>query len=85
MIPERVLDLLEDLADKLGIELRYSILDSDGGLCKVKGRMVLMVDLNLPISEKIRVIARCLPRDGLENMYIPPAIRATIERENEDS
>lgn len=42
------------LAKKLGVEVRYAYLDgAGGGLCKVKDKHCLFVDLALDINEQV--------------------------------
>jgi len=79
MSPEHVLDQLEALASALDIEVRYTTLQSDGGLCRVGRRRVLMVNRRLPVLERIDLLARTLPLDELDNVFIPPAVRRVIE------
>jgi len=79
MSPEHVLDQLEALASALDIEVRYTALQSDGGLCRVGRRRVLMVNRRLPVLERIDLLARTLPLDELDNVFIPPAVRRVIE------
>ena len=79
MDPERLLEQLESVAENLGIDVRYSALDTDGGPCRIKNRRVIMINLHLPITDKADVLARSLPAAELENVHLAPAVRDAID------
>jgi hypothetical protein len=78
---------LEELADKLGIQVRYEkIVDEltgTGGLCRIEGKYVLMIRSNTSVKEKIRVMTQALRRFDLADIYVRPAIRELLERVEE--
>ena len=78
---------LEELAIRLGIELRYENLGqtgfrSMGGLCKVAGKPLILLNSRDPRRQKIRVLAESLKKLDMEGIFIPPAVRRVLEREN---
>jgi ribosomal protein L20A (L18A) len=80
----KALTELEQLAEKLAIEVVYDTFTGDGmssgGLCKVKGSWRVIIERRSPTSEKISVLARALSRFDLEELYVSPAVRELIER-----
>ncbi len=85
MPPERILTELIDLAHRLGVEVRSEpfdvrVLESKGGLCWVHGRPAVYMDSGMALLDKIGVLAEALSTFDIEAMYVPPAIRARIER-----
>lgn len=76
--------LLEDLARRLGIAVRYEALGSRGssvgGLCRLQARQVIIVDARAPIAEQVGVLLDVLAGQDLEAIFVPPAIRADLER-----
>jgi hypothetical protein len=71
---------LGKLAEKLEIELRFEALDTPGGLCRVKGKKILLVNENLEPSEQVEVIASELARqEDIDNVYVLPSIRKLID------
>ena len=80
MSPEELLRQFEALAERVQIEVRYSALDGEGGLCRVRNRRVIVLNSRLSIDEKVDVLARSLPREELEQMFIPPALRERIQQ-----
>lgn len=75
-----ILASLEDIVQKLGIELRYDKGDFQGGLCRVGDRQIFLLNSRLLPSQKIQILARELSRCNLANVYIIPAVRSLIEQ-----
>jgi len=76
------LNALLDLAEQFGIEVRQVPLDDGGGgLCELRGRRILFVDVLADTSDQIARVAgalACLPE--LENKYVVPQLRELLER-----
>jgi hypothetical protein len=83
--PERLLGELEALAFRLRVEVRVERLDRDlmasnaGGLCRVRGKALVLIEESLPIADRIAVLAGSLAQFDLEGVYVPPFVRARIE------
>ena len=80
---EFLLNQLEDLADRLGIKVRYENLNLEessrvGGLCRLKGDYVLIIQAQAPVKEKIQVLIEVLKRFPLGDLYIRPVIRELL-------
>ena len=83
MEPEKTYQYLEDLAEQLGISIRYDDLcdpevPATSGLCKVRGRHFYIMDRTNGVSEKIRLLSQCLCRMDLDGVYVLPAIRELL-------
>lgn len=79
-----LLQHLEGLAARLGIEVRYENLADDevtihSGGCKLKDRNLILIDRQQPPAERARILARELSRYDLENLYILPRVREFIQ------
>jgi hypothetical protein len=80
---------LVDLADKLGIRVSERVLSAaagikaKSGLCKVKGQWLFVMDKRARIDEKVRLLARCLAQQPVEDIYLVPAVRAVLGRHRE--
>ena len=79
-----LLVLLEELACGLGIAVRYEPMDkeaafSSGGLCKIRGKPVVIVNQKAALPEKIKILARALNRLDLGQVYMKPALREFLE------
>ena len=76
---------LEDLARRLGIEIRVEPVETRegglrGGLCTIEGRRVLIVDSGASLTERVAVLADGLCREDLESHYLAPAVRERLNR-----
>jgi len=77
------LSLLEELADRLGIPIRYEIIKDEltgpGGLCRVNGEFILIIDSTAAAKEKIQIMTEALRRFDLDGIYVRPALRELLE------
>lgn len=81
--PERVLSELVSLAARLGIEVRAEpfggdVLEGRGGLCRVRGQRMVLMDERLGVRDRIAVMAAALATEDLEGVFVTPAIRELI-------
>jgi hypothetical protein len=81
----KVLEHLEGLAHKLGVEVVYQGLAMDeyssvGGLCKVKGTYKIFLDRSEPTERRIQVLARALSFFNSDEVYVLPAVREILEK-----
>ena len=79
MDSESILMCLEELAEKLGIEVRWDELSGDGGVCELRGKRILMVDRHLDDLSKIDVMAGALCEEPIEDLYVLPEIRELLD------
>jgi N-dimethylarginine dimethylaminohydrolase len=83
MDDQAVLGLLEELADKVGMPIRYEIirdeLTGSGGLCRINGKSLLIIHAKATAKEKMRIITEALKRFDLGNIYVRPALRELLE------
>jgi len=85
----KILESLENIADKLDIEIVYENISSDeflssGGICKFKGQYKIFIDPREPLKKKIAILARALSSFDTEDIYMPPFIRETLEMAKDD-
>ena len=76
---------LENLARSLSIEVRYEPfkmegLFSSGGLCKLKGQYLLIVNSKSSIRDKIEALATAVNRFDLRHVYLRPGLRTFLEK-----
>jgi hypothetical protein len=85
MNEEVVLSYLEELAEKLEISVRDENINIDesstspGGLCRVEGQYVIILNSKATVNEKIQVMIKALQQFDLRDMYIKPVIRELLE------
>ena len=76
-----LLDQLTVVAERLDIEVRHVRYEGEGGLCRLRGKNVLVVNDLLDAPERVDVIARALAgMPELEGMYVPPEVRELLDR-----
>jgi hypothetical protein len=87
MDEEEIIEQLEELARGFGIEIRYEPITLDeeimnvvGGLCKLRGEKLLIINSKAPARDKINAFTQALSHFDLDQIYIRPAIRALIEK-----
>lgn len=84
MDDEILLSQLEELAEKLEISVRDENINIDessihGGLCRVEGQYVIILNSKTTAQEKIQVAIKALQQFNLSEIYIKPAIRELLE------
>ena len=84
MNEEVLLNQLEDLAEKLGILVRDENISieessSSGGLCRIEGEYVLILNSKVTVKEKNQVMINALQQFDLSGIYIKPVIRELLE------
>jgi hypothetical protein len=78
---EEMIEELHQIADQLGVTIRYERGDFEGGYCILREQKILIVNRRLLPQRKANVLATALHDIGLDNLYVKPAIRAFIEDE----
>jgi hypothetical protein len=81
---DNLLDQLEELAERIGITVRYENvtiegLPGRGGLCRISGKYVLIVYSRATVGEKIRAVIRAVKHFDLSGIYLLPALREVLE------
>jgi hypothetical protein len=80
---------LEQLAEALGIPVRYAELATDelpgrGGLCVLHGERRIIIERSLGDRDKARLLAEGLAQFDLEGVFLLPAVRQAIEAAREE-
>lgn len=75
-----LLQELEAVASQLSVEVRHEDLEgSRGGLIRLRGETCILLDRELPVGERVEVLAGALARLPLEDVFLPPAVRELLE------
>lgn len=80
-----ILDQLEGVAKGLEIEVRYETLRKEsrynpGGLCRIRGVPVIIVNRKSPLQEKVQVLAAAVKRFDLNGIYLRPGLRDFLDQ-----
>ena len=81
------LEALLDLAEKLGVDVRVEPMGgSGGGLCKLRGKSVLFVDLSADLATRYdRTLAALAPLPDLDEHFLLPEVRQDIDRQRQQA
>jgi hypothetical protein len=84
MNDEILLSCLEELAEKLEILVRDENINleesfSFGGICRIEGVYVIILNSRTTMKEKIQVMIEALNQFDLGHIYIKPVIRELLE------
>ncbi|MHC4145247.1 MAG: hypothetical protein ACYSUD_10760 [Planctomycetota bacterium] len=81
MNEQQILEELLALLESNGVIIRNEPLGgSGGGLCTIKGRQILFVDIQAPSIVMAAVCAEAVPKVAdIEQIYIKPQVRQFIE------
>ena len=82
MGPEEVVRALSAVAAQAGVEVRIEpfqlAVSGKGGLCRIEGRRVILVDAKLSLLEQAGVIGEALADIDLEGIDVPAAAAAYL-------
>jgi hypothetical protein len=85
MDASELVSALEALAARLGVPVRYDAFDRGlskgricGGLCRLRGQPIIVLDANLGPRDHVATLAQALGTFDLDSIYLPPLVRATI-------
>ncbi len=84
-----VLGYLEAVAEQLGVEIRYEAMEgetvlSPGGMCRIRGKTVIIVNAKAPLEDQVRTLVKALRRLDLSQIYLRPGIRDLLECDTGD-
>ena len=77
--PEQLLNLFEELAEKMDIHIVQGKGDFQGGMCSVNDESYIVVNKIKPIDQRLGILGREFSKLNLSNVFIPPVLRAYIE------
>jgi hypothetical protein len=83
--PAQLVQALEEVAARLGIEVRYDVMDRNhplggagGGFCRLRGKPIVLLDSRLTPTDRVAVLAKALARFDLDMIFLAPIVRKTI-------
>jgi len=76
---ETVLHHLEELAKRLGIEVRYESAAGRVGKAVLRGKKIAVVDASLRVVDRVAALASILADEEINGVYLPPAVRRRID------
>ena len=86
MKPEQMFQEIKDVAEKLGVTVLEQSFRSSGipvksGFRLIKGKMHCVIDKNISLKKKTRLLAQSISHLPHENLYMVPAVRDMITKQ----
>jgi hypothetical protein len=82
-----IVDQLEELIQRFGVQIRHEAIRQDensihviGGLCLLRGEYVLIINSKATIRDKIWTLGIALKQLDHDQIYIRPVLRELLER-----
>jgi hypothetical protein len=82
-----IIDQLEELAERFGIQIRYEPIKQDedlvklvGGLCLLRGEYVLIIDSKATTQDRIRTLVEAVKHFDIDGIYIRPVVRELLDK-----
>jgi hypothetical protein len=79
MKTEQILKELEDVARRLGIDVRMERGGFRGGLCLIDDEQVIVLNKRQPAESRLAVLAESLKSLPVETVFMRPAVRKALE------
>jgi hypothetical protein len=83
--PAQLVSALQEVAARLGIEVRYDLMDRNqppgkagGGFCRLRGKPMILLDSRLATRDRVAVLATALAGFDLDSIFVAPFVRNTI-------
>lgn len=75
------LDMIVELFDRLGVEVRHERLGGSGGnLCHVRGEAVMFIDVEADVATRAdRCFEALAQLPQIDTVFVPPELRERIE------
>ena len=82
----QILDLLEELAESLGLGISYESIRLDeelgtrpGGFCLLKGQRLVIINPQASTKDKIKILSEAVRHFDLGGIYIRPVLRELLD------
>lgn len=83
MKPKKLLQELELVAEKLGIQTIYDTFEGKGGGCRVIDNRYIVINSRLADRVKAELFLKALSELSIDEIYIKPEIRELLEEARE--
>jgi len=87
MKPEQITEALEQAATQLGVKVRYETMTGEtigaGGLCKIRGEWMVIMDRRATASDRAAMLVEALTGFDTDGVFLPPQIRDALNQRRE--
>lgn len=77
--PEKMMNMFEELAEKLNINIIQDKGNFNGGTCTVNEEKYIVINKSKPLEQRLKVLAKTFKKRKLSDTYLIPALRSYIE------
>jgi len=70
-----------EIAKKIGVTVRKEKGRFSGGNCVINDKKMIVINNSVPMEMKTSMLAKCLLQFEINNVFIKPAVRDYIEKE----
>ena len=82
-----IIDQLEELIERFGVQIRHEAIKQDedsakvvGGLCVLRGEYVLIINSKATIRDKMYTLGMVLKQFNHDQIYMRPVLRELLNR-----
>ena len=82
-----IIDQLEELIERFGVQIRHEAIKQDedsakvvGGLCVLRGEYVLIINSKATIRDKVYTLGMVLKQFNYDQIYMRPVLRELLDR-----
>ena len=82
-----IIDELEELIERFGIQIRHEAIKQDEdlvnvvrGLCLLRGEYVLIINSKATTMDRIKTLATALKHSDLDHIYLRPVFRELLDK-----
>jgi len=82
-----IIDQLEELIERFGVQIRHEAIKQDedsakvvGGLCVLRGEYVLIINSKATIRDKMVTLGMVLKQFNHDQIYMRPVLRELLDR-----
>lgn len=82
MKKKKLYEECESLAESLGFKVLHGKGNFIGDICLLDNQQIIVLNKNNPLEQRIKRFMTIFAQMDLSNLYLKPAIRELIEKEN---
>jgi hypothetical protein len=79
MKADQILRELEDVARRLGVDVRIERGGFRGGLCLIDEEQVIVLNKRQPVESRLAILAQSLKSLPVDTVFMRPAVREALE------
>lgn len=78
--PDKLMNMFEELAEKMDINIVQDKGNFNGGACTINNEKYIVVNKSKPIEQRLKIMANVFNNKNLSDTYLIPALRSYIDK-----